>query len=200
DETDRVLREAMDGRDVHAAVLNAGITHFGDDAELSWDAFQNMIDVNVTSVMRMVRALIPHIETRSPGGGVLLVSSMAGLTPVPYQSAYSATKAFLVNYGLSMTAELEGRPVSLTVFAPGGIQTEMTSGERFRALGGWLMPVAPAAEAALEGLRRREFLSVPGAFMRTGTSLLGLIPRRFLTRQVGAVYRRGLAKASRAGG
>jgi uncharacterized protein len=94
DDVDRVFREASTDRQVYAVVLNAGVTHFGSYNELSWTAFQTMLATNVTSVVRLTTLFLPYLEQLDHGGGILLVASMAGLTPVPYQTAYSGTRRF----------------------------------------------------------------------------------------------------------
>jgi short-subunit dehydrogenase len=75
---------------------------------------------------------------------------------------------------------------------PGGIQTEMTSTPRFKSLGGWLMPAEACARDAIDAFARRRYLHVPGAFMRTGATLMGFLPRQFLTGRVAATYRGAL--------
>jgi short-subunit dehydrogenase len=195
DDVDRAFRDATAGGPLYAAILNAGVTHFGEHHELTWEGFENMLATNVTGVVRMTTHLLPYLEGRAEGGGILLVSSMAGLTPVPYQTAYSATKAFLVNFGCGLYHETAGRNVSVTTFVPGGIQTEMTSGDRFRALGGWLMPAEACARDAIDAFVKRRYLHVPGAFMRAGSALMGLLPRQFLAGRVAATYRGALKKA-----
>jgi short-subunit dehydrogenase len=194
-DVDRVFKEATANQPLYAAILNAGITHFGEYHELSWQDFQTMLATNVTGAVRLTTQLLPYLEQRGDGGGILLVSSMAGLTPVPYQTAYSATKAFLVNFGCGLSHETEGKNVSVTTFVPGGIQTEMTSSDRFKALGGWLMPADKCAAEAIDCFQARAYLHVPGVFMRAGISLLGVIPRRFLAGRVAAVYKTALAKS-----
>ena len=115
-----------------------GVTHFGLHSDLDWDAFRQMLDTNVTSVVRMTNGLLPLLEQTS--GGLLLVSSMAGIFPVPFQTAYSATKAFLVHFGCGLCHEYQGRSVSITTYTPGGVVSEMTAGESFTPLRRWLMP------------------------------------------------------------
>jgi short-subunit dehydrogenase len=198
EEVDRVFQQATAKGPLYGAVLNAGITHFGEYHELSWQDFEAMLATNVTGIVRMTTHVLPHLEERRDGGGILLVSSMAGLTPVPYQTAYSATKAFLVNFGCGLFHEAKPRNVSVTTFVPGGIQTEMTSGERFRALGGWLMPADKCAREAIDCYKKRKYLHAPGIFMRAGTSLMGLVPRQFLAGRVAATYR-GALEATRRG-
>src|SRR5262249_45566544 len=125
-DVERVFTEATSFGEVYGVVLNAGVTHFGEHAALEWNAFQSMLATNVTSVVRLTSLFVPYLIEHKNEGGVLLVSSMAGLMPVPYQSAYSGTKAFLVHFGCGLWHELAGQPVSITTFAPGGIATELT--------------------------------------------------------------------------
>lgn len=192
DDVDRVFREATAGRSLYGAVLNAGITHFGEHAELSWEGFERILATNVTGVVRLTTHLAPYLEQERAGGGVLLVSSMAGITPVPYQTAYSATKAFLVNFGCGLWHELHERNVSVTTFVPGGIETEMTAGERFKKLGGWLMPADKCAREAIDAFARREYLHVPGFVYRVGATLSRILPQQFVTAQVARTYRKAL--------
>jgi len=196
DDVDRVFREAVAKGPLYAAVLNAGVTHFGEYHELSWNDFQTMLATNVTSVVRLTTQLLPYLEARAEGGGLLIVSSLAGLNPVPYQTAYSATKAFLVNFGCGLWHETQGRNVSVTTFVPGGIKTEMTSGERFTKLGNWLVPVGPCASEAISSFAKRRYLHVPGLLMRVGSSLLDFMPRRFVAARLAATYRDALASAA----
>jgi short-subunit dehydrogenase len=192
DDVDRALEAATSGRDIYAAILNAGVTHFGEHGRLSWIDFQRMLNTNVTSVVRMTTELVPHLERHGLGGGLMLVSSMAGITPIPYQTAYSGTKAFLVHFGCGLWHELHNRNISITTYAPGGIVTEMTGTESFRPLRGWLMPVDRAASEGLEAFRRRKYLHVPGSANRFGSVVMRMLPQRLVTSQIAASYRRAL--------
>jgi short-subunit dehydrogenase len=197
EDVDRVLAEATAGRQLSAAVLNAGITHFGHYHELPWAEFQTMLHTNVSAVVRMTTELVPHLEKDPDGGGILIVSSMAGFTPVPYQTAYSATKAFLVTFGMGMWHELEGRNVSITTFTPAGIQTDMTAGEKFGPLRGWLASVDEVAKDGIDALRSRRFLAIPGAQNKLGDVLFRFLPRRFITGRMAAVYRGAMRDVGR---
>ena len=188
-----MLTEAKEGRQLYGAVLNAAITHFGPHDDLAWAEFEKMLRTNVVGVVRMTTDLIPHLEKGPMGGGILIVSSMAGINPVPYQTAYSATKAFLVHYGLGLWHELQGTRVSVTTFTPAGIATEMTAGEKFGPLRGWLAPVDDVADEGLEAFRKRRYLAIPGATNRVGDLLFRVLPRRFVVGQVAGVYRKALA-------
>lgn len=195
-EVDRVARLINEHGQIYAAILNAGATHFGHHDELSWDQFQRLLNLNVQSTVRLIHLLLPGLEHAAAGGGILLVASLAGLTPVSYQAAYSGTKAFLINYGCSLHHEMRIRGVTVTTFAPGGIATEMTEGARFNDLRAWLVPVGPCARSAIYGLKRRKYLVVPGLVYRIGAVITRLLPQSLVVATVAAQYRRSLAKNS----
>jgi len=195
EDVERLIQRLKQGPQLYAAILNAGVTHFGAHSELEWGAFQRMLTTNVTSVVRLATELVPYIEQGAPGGGLLFVSSMAGIFPVPFQSAYSGTKAFMVHYACGLCHELQGRDVSITTFAPGGIVTEMTGGERFVPLRRFLMPVEVAAKEGLDAFTRRQYLHVPGLSNRVGAKFAQLLPRRLVDGWVAGTYRRALAAA-----
>lgn len=180
-----------------AVVLNAGTTHFGHHHELGWSDFEAMLQLNVVGTARITTELVEHFRQKKAEARIMLVTSMAGLYPVPYQSAYSGTKAFLTAFGTALAHELEGTGVSVTVFAPGGIATEMTAGERFGPLRGWLAPADAVAKEALDALRARPPLHVQGFLNRLGNIAFRLLPRRFVMGQVARQYRKALEATSK---
>lgn len=176
-----------------AVVLNAGVTHFGHHHELEWPAFEAMLRTNVIGTTRITSELVKHFQATGAGARIMMVTSMAGLMPVPFQAAYSGTKAFLTAFGTALAHELRGSAISVTVFAPGGIATEMTSGDRFESLRGWLAPVDAVAREALQALRAREPLYVQGFLNRLGLFAFRFLPRNLVMGQVGKQYRKALA-------
>lgn len=195
EDVDRLIDRVTSGQPIYGAVLNAGITHFGDYHELEWDDFQRLLHTNVTSVVRMTTRLLPFLEKRGEGGGVMIVSSMGGLQPVPYQTVYSASKAFLINFGCGLFHELDGKNVSITTYAPGGIATDMTAGDRFDGLRGWLAPVNDVAREGLHAFAHRKYLHVPGFMYRVGAVLTRMLPQQIVAGRVASEYRKSLARA-----
>lgn len=198
EDVERVYREATDGRHVYGVVLNAGVTHFGPHLELEWPAFLQMLATNVTSVVRLTTLFSEYMKEKDSDGGILMIASMAGFVPVAYQSAYSGTKGFLLNFGSALWHELKDENHSLTVFAPGGIATEMTEKAGMTgAMGKWdfmVMDADTCATHALRAFQRRDFIYVPGVFNRVGMHLLRILPRRFYFGQVAATYRNALKR------
>ena len=98
-DVERVFDESTRGRSVYGVVLNAGVTHFGEALEQPFEAFEAMLATNLTSVARLTWRFVPYLKAQGQGGGVMLVSSLAGFWPMPFQAAYGGTKAFLNNFG-----------------------------------------------------------------------------------------------------
>jgi uncharacterized protein len=191
-DAERVFRTATEAHPVYGAVLNAGVTHFGRYDELPWDGFTNMLNLNVTSQVRLSTLLLPYLEQRGEHGGLLIVSSMTGLTPFAYQTAYSATKSFLVAFGCGLCLEMEPRGVSVTTYAPGGIATEMVSGKRFDSLRSWLMPADQCAAEGIDAFVKRRYLQIPGPLNRVGSVLMRMLPQKLVASTFAAQYKRAL--------
>jgi short-subunit dehydrogenase len=191
-DVEQVLGEILAGPPVYGVVLNAAVTYFGPQEKLDPRTFQTLLDTNVASVVRFASVLVPDILNRAASGGVLFVSSVAGLQPAPYQSVYSGSKAFMNHFAFGLWHELRGQDISVTTFAPGGIDTEMTALESFQPLAAWLMPAATAARLGLRAFQRRDYLYVPGFVNQLGALLTRILPRRFVTALIARAYRRAL--------
>jgi len=197
EEVDRAMDEVLKDGQLYGAILNAGVTYFGKHEELGWEQFQTMLQTNVVSVVRVTNRLTAHFESTGNEGGMLIVSSMAGLFPIPYQSAYSGTKAFVLSFIRALSHELKNPKFSLSVYAPGGIVTEMTAGENFHDLQGWLMPVKEAAKEGIYAFESRKAVYVPGLMNRVGGFFMKLLPKKLITGQMSKVYRNALEKAGK---
>lgn len=195
DDVDRVFSESTADKDMYAVVLNAGLTHFGHHWDLPWEQFEAMLHTNVTSTVRLVSKFVPYLIEQEQGGGVMLVTSMTGLVPTPYQTAYSSTKAFLTTFGQGIHHELKGEKVSMTTFAPGGIVTEMTESNGLNDHFGDTMQMMPADECArqaVEAMVARRYLQVPGRFNRLQLLLPRLLPRKLVSGVVAQTYEKVL--------
>ncbi len=194
----RTFEEATRGRPIHAAILNAGVTYFGRAIEHDFEDFERMLATNVTSVVWLAQRFAQHILETAPGGAIMIVSSVAGTTPTTYQAAYSGTKAFLNNFGMAFAQELADHDISLTMFVPGGIATEMGeksgTGRKFKKGDVGMMDADQCARIAVEGLTRRRRFVVPGALNQLNDLLLRFAPRSVAAAMTAKLYQDALAK------
>ena len=193
DEVDKALDELLKN-DLYAAVLHAGVTYFGPHEELEWNAFETMLQTNVVSTMRMTNRLVGHFEKSGNEGGLLIVSSLAAVIPIPYQAAYSATKSFILTFVTALRHELKNKLFSITVYTPGGIVSEMTAGEKFNDLRTWLMPVDEAANEAINALIKRKHTHIPGFVNKLGGLAIRFLPKKFILGRMSKVYGHSLFK------
>lgn len=194
----RTYEEAVRGRTVHAAVLNAGVTYFGYALDHDFEDFERMLATNVTSVVWLALRFARHIMDAAPGGGIMITSSLAGTTPTTFQAAYSGTKAFLNNFGMAFAQELDGHETSVTLFVPGGIATEMGeksgTARKFKKGDVGMMDADVCARAALEGFVRRKRFVIPGVLNQVNDLMLRVTPRAIATALTARLYRDALVK------
>ncbi|MFD0772789.1 SDR family NAD(P)-dependent oxidoreductase [Streptomonospora algeriensis] len=114
---------ASTGRPVDAAALNAGVGQGGAfiDNDLA-DELQ-VIDLNVTSTVRLAKRLLPGMVERG-AGRVLITSSIAATMPGSFQAVYNASKSFLQSFAAAVGNEIKGTGVTVTSLMPGPTETE----------------------------------------------------------------------------
>lgn len=194
-DVEKMIDETLSADNLYGAILNAGVTYFGRHADLPWEQVENIMKTNVNSVVYMTGRLVSYFEQKKAEGGMMLVSSMAAFLPVPYQAVYSATKAFVLAFANALSPEIVNPNLSLTVYAPGGIATEMTEGVKFNDLKGWLMPVNKAAAEGINAFINRKHVHIPGFLNRAGNFLMAFAPKKMITKSMGRVYYKALLKA-----
>ena len=98
-------------------VNNAGITRDNLLMRMKEDEWNDIINTNLTSIFRMMKAKF---------GRVINISSVVGSTGNAGQTNYSAAKAGLVGFTKSMAKEVGSRNITVNTVAPGFIDTDMT--------------------------------------------------------------------------
>lgn len=188
----RIFEQATAEREITGVVLNAGITYYGAAMSLGFDAFDKMLSTNVSSVYKLSQLFAGHLTAKANGGGLLFVSSLASFAPMPYQSAYGATKSFITSYGRSLGYELKPSGVSVTVFAPGGIATEMLElsglSAKFKPTDSGIMSAERCAELALSAFVRRSPFYIPGGLNRVLATLLKMAPHEVVLPSIAKLY------------
>ncbi|MEZ4388317.1 MAG: 3-oxoacyl-[acyl-carrier-protein] reductase [Candidatus Krumholzibacteriia bacterium] len=111
---------------IHGLVNNAGITADGLLVRMSPEAWQKVLDVNLTGTFFFTRSVAP-IMMRQRSGRIVNISSVIGLIGNAGQANYAASKAGIVAMTKSVARELGGRGVTCNAIAPGFIETDMTA-------------------------------------------------------------------------
>jgi 3-oxoacyl-[acyl-carrier protein] reductase len=129
--------EATMGR-IDILVNNAGITRDALTLRMSDDAWQIVIQVNLTATFRLTRGVLRGMVRRRHGR-VIGVTSVVAFTGNTGQANYAAAKAAMTGMSKSIAAEIAGRGITVNCVAPGVIATAMSdrlpAGQQTRLLG-----------------------------------------------------------------
>ena len=105
-------------------VANAGVNHDALLVQLSDEAWDKVIAVNLTATFRLTRAAVKTMMRRR-WGRVIGISSIVGYTGNPGQGNYTASKAGMVGMMKAVAAEYAKRNVTANCIAPGIIASPM---------------------------------------------------------------------------
>ncbi len=145
--------------DIDLLIAGAGLDRAQSLLRFDWRQAREDFDVNALSNLVLLSHLAPAMARRGRGH-VTAIASLAGLLGMPYEAAYSGSKAALATVTQSARAELGPRGITFTEVFPGFVDTPMFRANAFKHT----YSVAPRDAAELiyvATLRRRERLGFP---------------------------------------
>ena len=127
----------------------AGFVHHGTVLDITDDAWDFSVALNITAMMRMCRALLPGLLRRADATGtasILNMASMAGsIKGFPNRTAYGATKAAVIGLTKGIAADFVKQGLRCNALCPGTIDTPSLRGR--------------IAQAADPDAARRDFIA-----------------------------------------
>lgn len=138
------------------ACLNAGVvTRTPAMENLTDEVYRRAVGVNADGVVFGVRRLIPLLE---PRGKIVVTASLAGLTELPTDPIYAATKHFAIGFVRSAAPRLAEHGIAINAVCPGIVDTPMIAESRaaLEAAGFPLLRPAEIADAVVQILASEE--------------------------------------------
>ncbi len=140
--------------EVGSVVANAGVSGGGNALNVSSDAFDQIVAVNIKGAFLTAREgarrMIAAGSAARGHGRIVILSSITAHHVTPGMAAYSATKAAVAQMGRVMARDWSGKGINVNVLCPGYIRTELTE----------VMWETPYGEKMLAGFPRRRIMSV----------------------------------------
>jgi short-subunit dehydrogenase len=170
------VEQATGDLDVGLVVANAAYSPIGPFIGLSQAQLQRALDLNCRAPLLLAHRYLPAMAARRRGG-LIIMSSLAGMQGSPSIAVYAATKAFDAVLAEGVWAELRGSGVDVLTCVAGAVATPGLNATMRRPAPGTLDPDQVAA-AALRALGRRP-RTVPGGLMRVSSLVMSrVLPRR----------------------
>lgn len=133
---------------IDVLILNAGSGISGTVEHALLSDVRMQFDVCFMGALHVLQPCLPLL--RKTKGIVLFLSSVAAVTPIPFQAFYSASKAAVCSLVGSLRNELKPHGIRVAAVLPGDVKTEFTQARKKRELGADLYP------ALLRSVQRME--------------------------------------------
>jgi short-subunit dehydrogenase len=127
------------------------------------DKIDQMIELNVTALVRLTYAVMPAFVERAKGA-VINISSALGIAPELLNGVYGGTKAFVLAFGLSLHNEFSGRGIRIQTVVPGATATdfwELSATPLDGLPAEVVMNADDMVEAAIAGFELGEIITIP---------------------------------------
>ena len=112
---------------IHVLVNNAGIGDFGRRIhELDDDTWENVLDINLTGVFRITRAVVPELM-KTGGGAIINISSIASVVGLPGNPVYATSKGGLDALTRALAVDYAKDNIRCNVINPGLVDTPMAA-------------------------------------------------------------------------
>ena len=112
-------------------INNAGVGVGDSIEEVSYEDFEWVVGINFWGVVYGTKAFLPYLK-KEPEGHVVNISSINGIVPNPLNGPYCSTKFAVKGFTETLSQEMRGTSVGVTVVHPGGIATDIVRNARLR--------------------------------------------------------------------
>jgi 2-keto-3-deoxy-L-fuconate dehydrogenase len=120
---DAAVASALSGRAPDILFNCAGFVHHGTILDVSPEDWAFSLDLNVTSMLRTMKAVLPGMVARGSGVIINMASVASSVRGVPNRAAYGATKAAVIGLTKSVAADFVGAGIRAHAICPGTVES-----------------------------------------------------------------------------
>lgn len=198
DAVDQII-EKTSSIEIRFMIYVAAFSQIKKFGNFTTDDLEHCINVNIKTPLKLVHFFSKIWIGKKQNGGILLMSSLAGLLGMQYIAPYAASKAFTWNLAESLHRELKPNNIDVMACIAGATATEayLSTNPRYGFIKPQVQQPATVAELALKNLGRKA-LFIPGFSNRFNYFILTrLLPRKmasyFANRTMKSMYTKNVA-------
>ncbi len=126
DQVEDLVATTLDAfQKIDILVANAGVYGTkGPIDEIDWNEWSDAIDINLKGTVLPCRAVLPHFK-KHRAGKIIILSGGGATKPMPYMSAYAASKAAVVRFAETLAEEVKDFNIDVNTVAPGALNTRL---------------------------------------------------------------------------
>lgn len=173
---------------VDLLINNAGVGRWGTFEGANFAVYQEMIQLNISSVVALTHLLIPEIVKNK--GGIINVGSTGSFQPVPYISVYCATKAFVLSFSEALHQEYKRSGVAVLALCPGNTISQFQAVANANISGLRADTPERVAREGLKALLQGKSCHVVGTDNYIAAQLPRVLPRKCVTHLAAAMFRK----------
>lgn len=178
------------GIEIDLLINNAGFGQYGEFTAVEKQRLLDMVQVNCHAVVHLTRLYLPEMVARRRGD-VLILASTASFQAVPYISTYAATKVFDLLFAEGLAEEMKPYGIRVCALCPGSTESEfhaVSGKEKFQRR---VETAEKVAHTGLKALAAGKSYVISGLGNYLGAHGERLVPRRFVTRIAGKMFKPG---------
>jgi uncharacterized protein len=191
------------GLNIDIIINNAGYGRFGELTSNGRDDYSKMLQLNVITLTDLCHLYIPDMITQG-GGGIINVGSMASLSPIPYASVYSSSKAYVLMFSEAIRYEYQEKGIKVMALLPGGTESEFarvatekseTLTKRYEkrvgtAAGGTMQTSLEVAIECLDAFEKNKQYLICGSRNRFLYKLTRIMSRQRVLKMTGGIFKK----------
>ncbi|MDT0645083.1 SDR family NAD(P)-dependent oxidoreductase [Zunongwangia sp. F260] len=164
---------------INMLINNAGMGGTKKFKEASVDYIQNIISLNIQSLVLLTHQLLPFF-CKNQQNYILNVASLAAFSPMPYKTVYPASKSFVLSFSMGLSREVKDLNIHVAVTCPGGLATNSEVSKRINSHKGIIqksiLTPKEVAEISINRLLKKKFVIIPGKINKLSVIFQKLVP------------------------
>lgn len=156
---------------IEILINNAGVGLWGNYIDADPAAEHQLVQLHISFLLAFTRLILQQMRTRR-SGKIINIGSVYCYTPVPKQSVYAASKAFLASFSDALRIEVAPYDIEVCLVCPGITHTKFRSRAHIdEKKTWWALEASEVAEQIVEGAQKGSRYIVPGLFNKIYISI-----------------------------